>query len=102
MEWHELTIVVFTLLLALVNRNFGSSQSWRPIVPKHLTTSILRQDAHGYDSALYNIPDSSRPQSPLLLHNDRDQCALYKVSMDQQLYFQVSYSLLKNLKYTRY
>ncbi|KAL0105676.1 hypothetical protein PUN28_015859 [Cardiocondyla obscurior] len=64
------------------------SSSWRPIVPSHADAGILHQDASIFGNAptqtLYDVDSSHH----LLLPNSQDTCSLYKVVMNQQLYFE--------------
>lgn len=64
------------------------STAWRPISSGQLDSSILHQEAavFGGQSNFGNYDESSLSQQIL---QEQDQCALYKVGMIQQLYFEV-------------
>lgn len=68
------------------------SSSWKPIVPAHSGASILHQEASIFGNAptqtLYDVESSHH----LLLPQDQERCSLYKVAMNQQLYFEVGLS----------
>lgn len=70
------------------------SSSWRPIVSGHADgAGILHQEASILGNAptqtLYDV-DNHGPHH-LLLPHDQDTCSLYKVVMNQQLYFEVGH-----------
>nr|XP_012217312.1 PREDICTED: neuronal pentraxin-1-like [Linepithema humile] len=78
------------ILIALFTREIQAiSSSWRPIAPVHAdgTAGILHQEASIFGNAptqtLYDVDNSH-----LLLSHDQEQCSLYKVAMNQQLYFE--------------
>ncbi|XP_063988566.1 uncharacterized protein LOC135168382 [Diachasmimorpha longicaudata] len=74
-------------LCALIVTTHGISESWKPIIHTPVTASILQQEAvvfSGGQSTYSLAPVSSQ----FLSHEDQDRCALYKISMRQQLYFE--------------
>lgn len=79
---------IMFLVCILFSASMAISSAWRPIVSSQPSTSILSQEAA---LAAYNIDDSSFGHHQILGQQDDDQCALYKVAMNQQLYFEVSY-----------
>lgn len=84
--------MLFILLCSVFTTTLAVSSSWRPIHPAQLSTSILHQEAAVYGGAghsIYNLEESSLSEQ-LLGQQDQDTCALYKVAMNQQLYFEVS------------
>ncbi|XP_014469633.1 PREDICTED: uncharacterized protein LOC106741801 [Dinoponera quadriceps] len=82
----KMTSVLFACVI-LVALCEAISSSWRPIVPAHSGASTLHQEASIFGNAptqtLYDA-DSSH----LLLPQDQERCSLYKVAMNQQLYFE--------------
>lgn len=69
------------------------SSSWRPIVPSHVgSAGILHQDTSIFANApTQTLYDVDSPHH-LLLPSDHERCSLYKVSMTQQLYFEVDFA----------
>ncbi|XP_012285014.1 uncharacterized protein LOC105702210 [Orussus abietinus] len=81
---------VILILCIMASTCRGISSPWRPVVPSQFTSGLLHQEAAVYSDAPlspYGLEDSLPRSHSLSLH-DRDQCALYKVSMRQQLYFE--------------
>ncbi|KAK0078159.1 hypothetical protein PV325_002920, partial [Microctonus aethiopoides] len=73
-----------------ISMTLAISSSWRPLVPAQLGTSVIHQEAAIYGGAghaNYNLDDASLSEQ-LLTQQEQDTCALYKVSMNQQLYFE--------------
>ncbi|XP_058809750.1 uncharacterized protein LOC131674950 [Phymastichus coffea] len=64
------------------------AQNWRPIIPSAaLTTNVV----HRVPGSLYKYnlhEDDPEHQNLLGLHVNRDECSIYKVVMNQQLYFE--------------
>lgn len=78
------------ILIALFTREMRAISSWRPIAPVHVegAAGILHQET----SIFGNVPTQTLydvDNSHLLLPHDQEQCSLYKVAMNQQLYFEV-------------
>ena len=83
------------VLCILFSTSWAITSAWRPIVPAQLSTSILHQEAAGYDDSgsisPFHLDDPPISHQQILGQQDEDQCALYKVAMNQQLYFEVSF-----------
>ncbi|XP_076167921.1 pentraxin-related protein b6 [Ptiloglossa arizonensis] len=82
-----MTLVLLWLCTLLAwTRVHAISTAWRPAFPTP-SSSVLHHDAPVYATApaqsLYDLESSS-----LLGQHDSDRCALYKVLMNQQLYFE--------------
>lgn len=79
------------IILAALCEVQAISSPWRPIVPGHADgAGILHQEASIFENApTQTLYDVDSPHH-LLLPQDQDTCSLYKVSMSQQLYFEVS------------
>ncbi|XP_012060198.1 PREDICTED: uncharacterized protein LOC105623415 [Atta cephalotes] len=76
------------ILIALSHEMQAISSSWRPIVPGHSDgAGILHQEASIFGNAPTQTLYEDSPHH-LLLPQDQDTCSLYKVSMNQQLYFE--------------
>ncbi|XP_015586506.1 uncharacterized protein LOC107263622 [Cephus cinctus] len=86
MKRNKMLLLFCTLFSATV----AISSQWRPVIPTRLGSSLLHQEAAAYESPLatYSYDEVSLPQSHPLAQQEQDQCALYKVSMSQQLYFE--------------
>ncbi|XP_046615163.1 uncharacterized protein LOC124302734 [Neodiprion virginianus] len=80
------------LMCALFSGSMAISNSWTPVVPSHGGGGILQQEAAIYNNESpflqYPLSQDSEPVSHPLAQQEQDQCALYKVSMNQQLYFE--------------
>lgn len=77
-----MTLAISLLCTLLVLKVQAISTAWRPAY----STSILHQEpiySNGPSQSLFNEGSS------LLSPHDQDRCALYKVAMNQQLYFEV-------------
>lgn len=85
-------ILLACAILAAFREVRAISSSWRPIVPGHADgAGILHQEASIFENApTQTLYDVDSPHH-LLLSHDRDTCSLYKVSMSQQLYFEVGH-----------
>lgn len=82
-------ILLACIILAALREVRAISSSWRPIVPGHADgAGILHQEASIFENAPTQTLYEDSPHH-LLLPNDRETCSLYKVSMSQQLYFEV-------------
>ena len=90
MKWNEVQVFLWMFF----STSFAISSSWRPVIPAQLGTSILHQEAAIYGNTPYNDEESTLTKSNLYLHPENDQCALYKVAMKQQLYFEVNFTFL--------
>jgi len=93
-----MTLILFSCaVLVAFSREVQAISSWRPIVPSHTGAGILQQEVSIFENAptqtLYDIDSPHH----LLLPHDQDTCSLYKVSMKQQLYFEVRSPNKKNL-----
>lgn len=75
------------LFFALFSTSMAISTPWRPVLPSHSSSSILQQEAAIYDNE-YQLNSGSIPSSHPLAQQEQDQCALYKVAMNQQFYFE--------------
>ncbi|KYN00759.1 PREDICTED: uncharacterized protein LOC108775658 [Cyphomyrmex costatus] len=76
------------ILAALSHETQAISSSWRPIVPGLPDgAGILHQEASIFGNAPTQTLYEDSPHH-LLLPHDQDTCSLYKVSMNQQLYFE--------------
>lgn len=98
--------VMLQLLMMMamgVVTSLAVSTAWRPVVPGQLTTSILHQEAAAYTAGIGQSNFGNYDESPLSQQviQEQDQCALYKVGMSQQLYFEVSNFENLNLKNKR-
>lgn len=83
---------ILVVFLSVISITLAISSSWRPLVPAQLSTSVIHQEATIYGGAghaNYNLDDASLSEQ-LLTQQEQDTCALYKVSMNQQLYFEVN------------
>ncbi|XP_048505490.1 uncharacterized protein LOC110117176 isoform X2 [Athalia rosae] len=79
------------LFCTLFSTALAGSSDWRPVIPSHTRSSLLQQEAAIYDESphlQYSLEQSSIPSSHHLAQQEQDQCALYKVAMNQQLYFE--------------
>ena len=81
---------VLVLLWMYFSTSFAISSSWRPIIPTQLGTGILHQEAALYGNTPYNDEETSLTKINHYQHEENDQCGLYKVVMNQQLYFEVN------------
>ncbi|EZA55910.1 Neuronal pentraxin-2 [Ooceraea biroi] len=82
-------VLACAALVAFTRDVQAISSAWRPIVPSHGgSASLLHQEASIFGNAptqtLYDVDSSHH----LLLPHDQERCSLYKVSMNQQLYFE--------------
>ncbi|XP_020300259.1 uncharacterized protein LOC109863952 [Pseudomyrmex gracilis] len=76
-------------VLAFFSKVQAISSSWQPIVPVHSSgASLLHQEASIFGNApTQTLYDMDSPHL-LLSNNNQGQCSLYKVAMNQQLYFE--------------
>ncbi|XP_066584528.1 uncharacterized protein [Prorops nasuta] len=82
-------MALMSLVAILAISNVGTVLAWRPIIPAHTSTSVLHQEASLYGGTpLQNPFDVDTGHQLLGLSQEQDQCALYKISMSQQLYFE--------------
>lgn len=65
------------------------STAWRPSYPAPAGPILHREASSIFHSGQSQIPYDAAPSS-LLAPHDRDRCTLYKIAMNQQLYFEVS------------
>lgn len=81
--------MMFRILIFVImgKMSVAVSTAWRPIPSGQLDSSILHQEAavFGGQSNFGNYDESALSQQIL---QEQDQCALYKVGMVQQLYFE--------------
>lgn len=75
MKWNEVLVILWIIF----SPSIAVSSSWRPVVPSQL--GILHQDTSIYGNSQYDNEN--------FFGQENDQCALYKVAMNQQLYFEV-------------
>ncbi|XP_033223058.1 uncharacterized protein LOC117176830 [Belonocnema kinseyi] len=82
MKWSDVQVLLwifFSTSLAV--------SSWRPVDPAQLGSGILHQEAAIYGNSPYT-DENTLTKANLYAHAENDQCALYKVAMRQQLYFE--------------
>lgn len=82
------------LIFTLFSSSMAASSNWVPVAAPHSNDGrILQQESSIYreeSSTLHITLDTVSSAHPLA-QQEQDQCALYKVAMNQQLYFEVSY-----------
>lgn len=84
-----LILFAFATLVAFSHEVQAISSSWRPILSGQADgAGILHQEASIFGNAPTQTLYEDSPHH-LLLPHDQDTCSLYKVSMNQQLYFEV-------------
>ncbi|XP_043463349.1 uncharacterized protein LOC122499219 [Leptopilina heterotoma] len=83
MKWNEVLVVLWIIF----SPSIAVSSSWRPVVPSS-QLSIFNHDSSSLSSSSSSIYGNSPFESENYFGQENDQCALYKVSMNQQLYFE--------------
>ncbi|KAG7212707.1 hypothetical protein KM043_012978 [Ampulex compressa] len=83
-------MTLFLLLCTVLLCSWANAitSPWRPILPIHTNTKILHHESTALGSAPMQSLYELEAHPHLVLQQERDTCSLYKVSMDQQLYFE--------------